>query len=167
MRSHHGAQFLGQSLAPVHVGLGEATAVDRVVVRWPGGGEDVATGLATDQPIRIRQGVGLVEGQTVAAGAPPEAPSGLRVLAVSPNPSAAGSVEVRVASPAPTLLGVDVLDRLGRRLRHFQASVASGASGVVWDGLDASGRRVPPGLYLLSLSSPGQPLATARVVISR
>jgi hypothetical protein len=139
-RWHHGAQFLGQNLTTVHVGLGAATAVTRVTVRWPGGGTDEATGLQPDQRIRIRQGVGLVEGLPVDASPRPDraAPR----LAAFPNPTA-GSVRFRVDGGAPGLSRLCIADVLGRLVRCLDV----GSEGVVWDGRDALGQRVVPGVY--------------------
>ena len=165
VRAHHGAQFLGQSLAPVHVGLGAAERVDRVVVRWPGGGTEVVTGLSTDQHIRIRRGGGLVEGQTVASEDVPEATSAPRVLAITPNPSL-GPVAVHVTSPPGEAVDLVVVDVLGRRICSL-GTVLGGGQTVQWEGRDARGRNVPPGVYLVVVSSPRRPPAVARLVRAR
>jgi hypothetical protein len=55
----------------------------------------------------------------------------------------AGSVDL-------SIFGVD-----GRRIRTLQSRAHTvGEHSVMWDGLDASGRQVPAGLYLCRLSSP-------------
>ena len=165
VRSHHGAQFLGQSLAPVHVGLGEAEAVDRVVVRWPGGGEDIVPGLATDQRVRIRQGEGLVEGEVVALGGTPRMSAVPPSIRSVPNPSA-GPVQLHIATPPGVRVGLEIVDALGRRIRHISAGSAGHAT-VTWDGRDARGLLVPDGVYLVVASAAGRPLAVARVVRAR
>jgi tetratricopeptide (TPR) repeat protein len=54
-----GEGFLSQSSKWVHFGLGKTTAIDRMVVRWPGIGEpEVITRLAADQRYRIVEGSG-------------------------------------------------------------------------------------------------------------
>ncbi|OZC01314.1 hypothetical protein BSZ36_17875 [Rubricoccus marinus] len=153
VRSHHGAQFLGQSLAPVHVGLGEAEIVDRLVVRWPGGGEEAVTQLRTNQRVRIRQGYGLLEGETVASGEAPEAGTGLRIVNASPNPSA-GSVSFVVSIPAGLSADFTITDLLGRQI-HTSTSVGRGSGVVTWDGRDARGMLVAAGAYVASLSTAG------------
>ena len=162
VRAHHGAQFLGQSLAPVHVGLGEAERVDRVVVRWPGGGTDVVTGLSTDQHIRIRQGGGLVDGQPVASEQALQGTSPLRVSAIAPNPSL-GPVTVYVTSPSDATVDLTVVDVLGRRICTL-ATVPGGEQTVGWEGRDARSQIVPPGVYLVVATSPGRPPAVARLI---
>ena len=41
--------YLSQSELPVTFGLGSATRVDKVVIRWPGGGTQELTDLSIDQ----------------------------------------------------------------------------------------------------------------------
>jgi hypothetical protein len=58
-----GRGYLSQSELPVTVGLGSATKVDRVTVRWPGknaGPPEVWTNLEADQPHDLKQGRGKV-----------------------------------------------------------------------------------------------------------
>ncbi len=49
--------YLSQCELPVTIGLGDQTKVDRVVVRWPGGGEDEIVNPAVDQLLTIEQSV--------------------------------------------------------------------------------------------------------------
>lgn len=54
VRPHAG--YLGTNDARIHVGLGAAPKIDRVVVRWPDGTADEWTDLAVNQPWRLRRG---------------------------------------------------------------------------------------------------------------
>jgi len=158
VRLHHGAGLFGQSLAPVHVGLGGATVVDRVTVRWPGGGEDIAEGLAVDQTVRIRQGAGLVEGRAVATE--DAAPAVLR-LRVAPNP-ASGPVTLRVESPQPAELDVTVSDVLGRVVHRVRQPVGAGVMEAVWEMPD----RLAAGVYVVRVASAAG-VASATVTVVR
>ena len=164
VRFHHGAQFLGQSLAPVHVGLGGAEAVDRVTVRWPGGEVEEVTGLAVNQAIRIRQGEGLVAGRPVSVDAPPRPARLLRVLGVAPNPSA-GAVRVRLEAAAPAEVEVAVVDVLGRTVRRLSESIGAGVADIAWDGRGGAGDRVAAGVYLVAVSADGRRVGTVPVVV--
>ncbi len=42
----------------VHFGIGAATSVDRIHVRWPGGHEETFPGVAADQFITLERGEG-------------------------------------------------------------------------------------------------------------
>ena len=59
-----GSSYLSQSDTRVHFGLGRATRVDRLEIRWPGGDADVVQNIAPNQLLTI------VEGQGVTARAP-------------------------------------------------------------------------------------------------
>ncbi len=88
------------------------------------------------------------------AGSPP--PPALRSgLFGAPNPFAASS-RVGFRLTAPQRVRLDIYDIGGRRLRRlFEGVAPAGESVEPWDGRDADGRGVPPGLYLVRLERPG------------
>jgi hypothetical protein len=55
-----GSSYLSSSDPRLHFGVGKASRVDRVVVRWPSGTEDVITNIPANQDITIEEGRGLV-----------------------------------------------------------------------------------------------------------
>jgi len=56
-KTHDGKSgYLSQSLLPIYFGLGSADAIDRIVVRWPSGAEQVVTdGLTVNSILEIRE----------------------------------------------------------------------------------------------------------------
>jgi glucose/arabinose dehydrogenase len=104
----------------------------------------------------------IVYVNAVTSAPAPPALSG-RLLAVRPNPYRPGNgtlaVDAAVPLPATELA---VYSLTGRRIRTL-ARTADGESWV-WDGRDASGRRVPAGVYFVAAPG-GRPLAAARVVV--
>ena len=56
-----GDGFLAQSSKWVHFGLGEATSIERLEVRWPGGDVERIRGVEVDGRYRIEQGRGEAE----------------------------------------------------------------------------------------------------------
>ena len=54
-----GTGYLSQDDLRLHFGLGEATAADHLVVRWPDGVEERIDGVAGNRLITIRRGAGL------------------------------------------------------------------------------------------------------------
>jgi hypothetical protein len=55
-----GSSYLGQNDPRVHVGVGGATIVDRLEIRWPSGRTEVVQNVAANQRVVIREGAGIV-----------------------------------------------------------------------------------------------------------
>lgn len=53
-----GEGYLAQSSKWLHFGLGNTEAIEKVVVRWPGGETEQFTGIDVDRPYRLIQGSG-------------------------------------------------------------------------------------------------------------
>jgi hypothetical protein len=51
-----GGSYLSASDPRLHFGLGAATTVERIEVRWPSGTRDVLTGVAADRAVTIEEG---------------------------------------------------------------------------------------------------------------
>jgi hypothetical protein len=84
----------------------------------------------------------------VTHGAPPPWSGGPPPLTIAPNPAVA---QARIASvPGAT---VTILDLSGRLVRRTPVDPVTGIWN--WDGLDASGRRVRAGLYVVRASAAG------------
>jgi hypothetical protein len=59
---HSGGSVMSQSDLRLHFGLGSATVVDRIEVRWPTTQKvEVFTGVPADQILTIREGEGIVD----------------------------------------------------------------------------------------------------------
>ncbi len=95
----------------------------------------------------------------------PEPGPGTTLRAAAPNPFADGTtLRYRVAAAGPVELAV--FDLAGRRVRTLErATHGAGEYAARWDGTDASGRRVPPGVYLCRLLAPGAADAKRVVVL--
>jgi hypothetical protein len=107
------------------------------------------------------------DGQPGTAGVPAPEPPATLALSAGPSPvRAGGSVTLRLALPVAGWPRVTVLDVAGRRVAVLSPG-ASGAGLVTlrWDGRDAGGRRVAPGLYLARVEAGGL-TATTRIVVT-
>ncbi len=153
-RLHHGAQYLAQNLTPVHLGLGQAAAVDSLVVDWPSGGSDRLVDLATGQRVRVREGEGRI-GATAAGEVPAASP--LRV-SVGPNPASA-HVTIRVSSDAAGPARLTVFDVLGREV-HAAEAAGAGTAAFRW---------TPPaaGVYLYRVTQGTERTAGRLTVVGR
>lgn len=77
-----GGSYLSSSDLRVHFGLGSATNIDRLEVRWPSGKVDVVTSPPVDRILVIKEGQGLVESSPFR-----KAPEKAERLAVQPKGS--------------------------------------------------------------------------------
>ncbi len=125
----------------LHFGLGDRTAVDSVVVTWPGGSMEVFGPFPADTSVVL---------ESNATDAPtPTRPEGSLVGTVTPQP-ARGLQELRLVLPAGSRIGVRVFDVAGRHVRTLPELHGTGSEiRILWDGRDGSGRRVPAGIYFL------------------
>jgi hypothetical protein len=57
---HSGGSYLSQNDLRVHFGLGAATKIDSVEIRWPSGGTEVLKDLAVDKYYSVLEGKGVV-----------------------------------------------------------------------------------------------------------
>jgi len=74
---------------------------------------------------------------------------GVRVGEASPSPTFAGT-RVDLDLPAGTDVAAEIYDAKGRKLRDLGAqSVVRGAHRLLWDGLDAAGKRPAAGVYFV------------------
>jgi hypothetical protein len=89
---------------------------------------------------------------------------GPRALIAAPNPFR-GRVELSFRSETPEHVRLAIHDLAGREVRVLVQGQAAGASRVGWDGRDAGGRRLAPGLYVARLERAGGPPASVRIVL--
>lgn len=94
----------------------------------------------------------------------PAAPARALTLAARPNPFRDQS-RLAFTLPAPASAKLVVHDLSGRVVRTLlDGDVPAGETQAAWDGRDASGRDVAPGVYLARLELGGAPAGTARLM---
>jgi hypothetical protein len=99
------------------------------------------------------------------AVSPPAIPEAI-VASNWPNPFSARTA-ISYVLPRPMSVALDVYDLGGRLVKRLASSaLASGAQTAVWDGTDATGRRMGPGVYLYRLRAGGQ-VESRRMVLVR
>ena len=54
-----GSSYLGESDLRVHFGLGRATQISRVEIRWPSGGTEMIQNVAANAVVTITEGKGV------------------------------------------------------------------------------------------------------------
>ena len=87
-------------------------------------------------------------------------------LTVSPNPSR-GLFRIAYSLPKEEAIRIQILDVGGRWIRTLvEGRQARGAHALDWDGRDAAGRPLGPGIYLVRTATPSQTRA-ARALLLR
>lgn len=143
-----GAQVTGQFALPANCSPAQSTV--RFIVSDP-----AIPGAADTCTVELRCGLLDVPGQayTLAFAAP------------RPNP-ARGSVQFFYSLPAAGPVRLALFGADGRRIRTLaDGDSPAGLHAVLWDGRDASGRRVAPGAYWARLEYAGRALRRPVTVV--
>jgi len=145
-----------------HFGLGDATVIDVLTVRWPNGVEQVLTNVPADAHLEI------VEDTGVDVPALPErgAAGPMRIESVAPNPFRSNT-SIRYALASDAQVRLSIVDSAGRRVRRLEEGARpSGVHVIAWDGRDDGGARVATGIYFVDLATVAD-RATRRVLLLR
>ena len=143
-----GGGYNSQNTLRVHFGLGVATVIDTLRIRWPSGIVQDSLSIPANQTIRIRE-----RNTRLAVDAP--AAAAVRLWAPSPNPFAA-SLAIAWELPRAMTVGLDVIDLQGRAVRTLasRSPTAAGRHEVSWDGRDDAGLALAAGVYFVRLTTP-------------
>ena len=154
-----GNSFLSQSSREADFGVGDATLVDMVEIRWPASGiVDRLRDVAVDRVLTVTEG----SAATAVAPVAPVMPVATALAQNYPNPFN-GQTRIRFhigpgagagAGSAPVRL--DLYNAAGQRIRRLvDRRLPPGQHQVDWDGRDRTGRSVPSGVYFMRLRYAG------------
>ncbi|HRY83482.1 MAG TPA: T9SS type A sorting domain-containing protein [Candidatus Cloacimonadota bacterium] len=77
-------------------------------------------------------------------------------MSCAPNPFRS-ELQIRFDLKTPEVAHISVYDLRGRKLKQiFEGQLPQGEHNLAWNGTNAAGKRLSPGIYLLRLSSGGQ-----------
>jgi enediyne biosynthesis protein E4 len=132
----------------VHFGIGHATGIDSLVIRWPLGNIEVLKNLAINQYHKITEsgGTGVKEHDA-------EIPTSINLAQNYPNPF---NPETRIeyTLPGRTHVLLEVFNVSGQRLATLTNDMqGAGTYSVQWKGCDDSNRLLPTGMYWYKLST--------------
>ncbi len=152
-----GGGYNSQNTLRVHFGVGAATVVDTLRIRWPSGIVQDSLAVPANQLIRIRE-------RSTKLGVEVPATAAVRLLAPTPNPFAR-SLRIAFELPRASEVELSVIDVQGRTVRVIaeRAPLAAGRHESAWDGRNATGNATPAGIYFIRLATPERAL-TQRVV---
>ena len=146
-REVNGTAGFSQSSRTVHLGLGQRSEIDSMVVRWPRGRVDVLRSLAVNASLL------LVEGELPTAVAVETAvgPRQFNLAQNYPNPFN-GATVIEFETAAPGMVRLVLYDVLGQRVRTLaDGKHSAGRHRVVWDGRDGGGHALASGVYFYRL----------------
>ncbi len=107
---------------------------------------------------------GIARWTSAAITEPATSGAHARLEPAAPNPFRA-STEIAFALPRAARTRIALFDLAGRRVRDvLDAPLRAGAHHVAWDGRDARGFAVPPGVYLARLDVAGEPARVRHIV---
>ena len=137
-----------------HFGLGDATLVDLVEIRWPDGAVQSYPSLQVNQIYTLHKSVIGVPGGGEAA------PEVAALHPAAPNPTSSGTT-IRFDVPAVLPVRLEVHDVAGRLVRTLVSNREhpAGRHQVLWDGRDDRRAELATGIYFLRLSVGNRTLA--------
>lgn len=141
-RWHQGGAFYGQSIKPVHFGVGAAKTIDEIQVTWLSGMVEEYYNVSSNQLIEITEGGSLTDTKEVFA-----ANSSFKLVSNFPNPfisqtqlyfelQETGSFDIRILSATG-----QVVNR-----QHFK-NTGIGPLEIFWDGKNEAGADLAAGMY--------------------
>jgi hypothetical protein len=151
--------YVSQGPLTAFFGLGTEWNADTVEVVWPSGVTDVLTDVECDQSLEI------VEGEQAEVTVNTETPKVLRLYPGQPNPFSGGTI-IRFDLPEAALVDLTVFDVAGRSVRRIieRSPMPSGRHTATWNGRNADGRPVAPGIYFCRIEAADR-MAMQRMVL--
>ncbi|MEM7369670.1 MAG: CRTAC1 family protein [Bacteroidota bacterium] len=138
-RYYHGAGFFGQSIKPVHFGIGAASVIDELLIYWPSGLSDTLHDISANQIIDVKES---------PAPEKIDIPDnfGNRLSYNFPNPFV-NTTLLRFQIPRSGQLHIKIYSSLGQEcLAHTEILENGGTFELNW-GEDLNGQKIANGLY--------------------
>jgi FG-GAP-like repeat/ASPIC and UnbV len=148
---HHGAQFLAQSIQPLHFGLADAQKVERIIVKWPNGDSEEIGAVNVNQTIQIKEKSGIVSGVRAQSTNQTPVPVALRLVGNYPNPFN-GSTQIRFELGVPGEVELSIVNAQGQTVQLVKELFStSGEKMIRWNGTGSNANPVSSGLYFYCL----------------
>ncbi len=153
--------FNGQNGLQAHFGLGDATSVDSVEVRWPSGVVDVLKDVSTNQLVTVTEG----DNATSVGRAGGAVPAKFVLQQNYPNPfNPTTTISYEVARGGHVVLSI--FNLLGERVvTLIDQDVPAGENSIAWNGRDSAGRSVSSGLYVYRMTAGSQVLTRKMLLL--
>jgi hypothetical protein len=147
-----GGGFLSQRSMVLHFGLGDATIVDSVVVRWPN--EAMLSTAYDSLQVNTKYYISQTAGVSFLESPAHEIPAFVREIQAHPNPFNP-RVELSIYLDKQGFVKGAIYDVSGRVVHQFSSSVSNTEHSFEWNGFTDDGKRCSSGVYFAKASSGG------------
>ena len=140
-RLSHGANFLGQSIKPIHFGLGKNEKIQELTIFWPSGRVEKMIDVSANQLLKLTEGeqeevFGETYGtndENLVTGIEEEFSNTVNKmdLTIFPNPITPGST-IRLYLPKSGNVEIKIYDMLGKGVYHEYFKAQSGLNKLNW-----------------------------------
>jgi len=159
-RFHHGSTMMGQSIKPVHFGLGEVKKIDSLNISWPSGKEETIYNIAVNQTIKVEEQNGMVKGDSYMAEEVNEEVISLEPESIEmvmyPNPfkeSITFDLNIEAAGP----LNMKIYSMGGAEIYNFNEVMEKASDySLEWNGQTDAGTKASSGMYLYRIKVNGK-----------
>ncbi|MFZ5519296.1 MAG: FG-GAP-like repeat-containing protein [Candidatus Zhuqueibacterota bacterium] len=141
--------FLGQNSLDAEFGLGDATTIDSIIIKWPSGNLQVLTDVEANQFLKI------VEEQTTEVFQKLSSKASLEYNLADnyPNPFNANTIMEYQVTQAGNVR-INIFNLLGQKVITLVDEMhQSGRYSILWDGIDGTGNSVPSGMYFYKMEA--------------
>ncbi len=140
--------WLTQDNPYVHFGLGFATSIDSLVIRWPLGMEEVLTDVAVNRYHHVTEGAATSVDAVIT-----ETPDNFTLLQNYPNPFNAGTV-IEYNLPQAAHVKLTIYNLQGQKVATLvDERQNANVHRVKWSGRDSADQQVATGVYFYRLST--------------
>ena len=158
-RFHHGSSMMGQSLKPIHFGLGEVEKIDSLKIYWPSGYEEKVYDIAVNQTIKVVEADGMVKGESFVAQTVVIEEMGNSAMETSnemeayPNPFSE-SITFALNTEQTGGISIKIYTLAGSEIYHSNdMPVNLEEISINWNGETTAGIKAPSGMYLYRIES--------------
>jgi len=155
-RFHFASGVMGQSIKPVHFGLGDIKKIDSLGIRWPSGAIDVIYDIAVNQKIKVVENLGMESGNSfeeklVSEITEPNTENTVMTMVSHPNPFNE-SISFDLKNAITGNLSLEIYSVTGIRVFATEEQMASNEEwSTTWDGYTDRGIKLPSGMYFYNM----------------
>ena len=150
---------MGQSIKPLHFGLGETQKIDSLKILWPSGVKEVVHNISTNQKIKILEEKGMVVGESFNEEdiQPIAVNDALPVIDKTMEMKAYydvqnGAVTFKIKKAVEGIISLNIYSLLGKSIYTIkEKTVIDQDYTLEWEGHSKQGQKLPSGVYIYRL----------------